>query len=179
MNNFGLYQKYLNKYTTDLSKKKPDEIRKELRHIESLNIPNYEKLLVRGTLYKKLNSSKRKQSGFGNVSPGSNMALATPQPAVTAAAATAAAQNFAAATAAAAVTAAASGVAPPGANIPGFIPAVSQPFQQPQQVRITQNGAVPATNYQQAAGAIYNAQNALQNATQQLQMMAGAQNISG
>lgn len=171
-NSFGRYKKYVNKYTSDLAKKDPREIHRELRKLDSLSIPQHEKEFVKGTLFRKMKPSARKQMGFGNLTPGSNAALTQTVAAQTQAAAqTLAAQTLAAQSAAQTLAAVQGSVAPP----PQFVPAVAPP----QSVRITQAGAVPVTNYAQAAGAITTARNALMDASRQLQMVAGAQNLSG
>lgn len=166
-NAFGMYKKYLNKYTTELSKREPREIQRELHRVKSMDIPQFEKILFEGTLAKKLPASKRKSLGFGNVAA----------PVTQAAMATAAAQT-AAATAAQTAMATLAAPATMAVAPPTFVPAVAPPTA-PQSVRITSAGVQPVTNYAQAAGAIATARSALMDAGRQLQMVAGAQNLSG
>lgn len=189
--NFQRYKKHLNSFAGNVSKMKPMEIKQKIREIEMMKIPSYEKSLVKGSIYKKIPRSKRMllSSSFGNVSPGSNAALTTQATQV--AQQTMAAQTLAATQAAATQAAATQASVPqPGASVvpgavpsqPGFQPAVSQAAvtqAAPAQVRITPSGAIPTTNYQTAAGAINQAKTALLDAGNQLQLIAGAQNLSG
>lgn len=197
--NFQRYKRNLNSFAGNVSKMKPMEIKQKIREIEMMKIPSYEKALVKGTIYKKIPRSKRMilSSSFGNVSPGSNAALTTQASqvaqqtmaaqtlAATQAAATQAAATQAAATQAGTATGAVPqpGAVPqaPGAvpSQPGFQQAVPQNTPAPGQVRITSQGAVPTTDYQAAAGAINQAKTALLDAGNQLQLIAGAQNLSG
>lgn len=184
--NFQRYKRKLNSFAGNVSKMPVADINRELVRVERMHIPSFEKQMVRGTIFKKLSPSKRSQMGssFGNVTPGSNAALTSQATqAAQTAMATQAAMTQAAATQAAMTQAASSA---PGAipSQPGFIPANQIPgqgavSQSPQQVRITSGGAVAATDYSTAAGAINSAKDALLNAGQQLQQMAAAQNISG
>lgn len=200
--NFQRYKRQLNSFAGNVSKQHVGRIEHELGKIERMRIPNYEKQLVKGTIYKKLGPAKRRQLGshFGNVTPGSNAALtqqalaATTQAAQTMAAqqtlaaATQAATQSALASAAPGTLAPASVVPPPGAvpSQPGFsaaVPSASVPTPggagPPGSVLVTSGGAMQTTSYMDAAGAINSAKNALLNAGQQLQLIAGTQNLSG
>ena len=192
--NFQRYKKHLNSFAGNVSKMKPMEIKQKIREIEMMKIPSYEKSLVKGTIYKKIPRSKRMvlSSSFGNVSPGSNAALTTQATQVAqqtmaaqTLAATQAAATQAAVTQAATQAAVTQTVGQPGASVapgavpsqPGFQPAATQSVAGP--VRINSQGAIPTTDYQAAAGAINQAKTALLDAGNQLQLIAGAQNISG
>jgi hypothetical protein len=197
----GDWKKYnhnLNTFAKDVSKQSTEQVNNQIYLIDKMNLPNFEKALVKGTIFKNLSTTKRKalahsfgirQSHFGNLTPGSNAALT--QVAQTMAAQTMAAQTMAQT---AMATPMAAPMATPGAvpSQPGFVPAPGAipgpgaiPTAAPSQnVIVTGAGVSPVTDYGAMAGNIQQAEATLAGVANSLTQMTAAQqtglsNLSG
>lgn len=189
--NFKKYKKELNSFAKNVSKETPDIIHRELTRIDRMKIPKYEKQLVHGTIYKNLTPNKKKilASSFGNVNPTTmsqvtqqaqqqlqQQAFSQPPPVATPMATQPPPVTTPTATQQIPVAPQPTQQIPMTSGVPGGMRNLQQPVGP---VSITSGGAQQVTSYQDAAGSLYAAQNALSNAATQLAKMSAVQNVSG
>lgn len=170
------YKKQLNATAARVAKQPVHQIKMDLHRLNKTRMSPAEKQMIIGNVYKRLTPNKRNLLGFGQTTP-QTMAAQT----------AAATQAVTQAVTQAPVTAAMTQAAPSAGDAVGFGPPVSTLMPSAsvapatmaaitQAAPATVTGTVTTGSYNQAAGAIQGAEQALLAAGQQL---AAAQGVSG